>query len=114
LTDHLTLPVSDDGGGETYLGVCYHKGFHRRIDFKICDRERFGPLTIYYTGGDYFNRSMRIEAEKQGYNLDNFGLYPVIRVGDTKHSLQLIPCYTEHDVFRILGLKYVQPEFRDI
>lgn len=71
-------------------------------------------MTIYYTGGDYFNRSMRIEADKKGYNLDNWGLYPVVTDGRVRHTLQIIPAYTEHDVFRILGLKYIQPTHRDL
>ena len=57
---------------------------------------------------------MRIYATKNGYHLENYGLYPAVKAGGSKYSLQLIPCYTEHDVFRILGLKYIPPEERDI
>ena len=71
-------------------------------------------MTVYYTGGEYFNRDLRMEAERQGYKLDNFGLYPLIRVGDTKYALHLIPCDNEHELFKFLGLKYIQPQYRDI
>ena len=76
-------------------------------------RDRFGPLTIYYTGGKYFHRSIKRVAESKGYHLENYGLFTAIKVRDVKYSLKLIPCYTEHDVFRILGLKYIPAEERD-
>jgi len=114
LTDHLAIPGAHTHTGETYLGVCYFKGVHRRIDFKVVDRERFGPLCIFYTGGDYFNRSMRLLATKKGYHLENYGIYPALKAGKEKYALNIIPCYTEQDVFRILGLKYVPPEERDV
>jgi len=39
LTDQLSLRVSDELEGETYYGVCYYKGIHRRIDFKVSCRQ---------------------------------------------------------------------------
>ena len=57
---------------------------------------------------------MRILATKKGYHLENYGLYPALKAGKEKFALNLIPSYTEHDVFRVLGLKYIPPEERDV
>jgi len=58
---------------------------------------------------------MKLFAKRKGLNLENYGLYPAIRLrGGEKYSLQCIPCHTEEDVFKKLGLKYIPPDERDI
>lgn len=69
---------------------------------------------LYFTGSDYFNRSMRLFAKRKGMNLEDHGLYPALRTKEEKVRLQNIPCFTEEDVFRVLGLEYKAPNERDV
>mmetsp|Transcript_7119 Transcript_7119/g.6393 ORF Transcript_7119/g.6393 Transcript_7119/m.6393 type:complete len:174 (+) Transcript_7119:1436-1957(+) len=114
LTDHLALPHQTSHGSQTYMGVLYHRGIHRRIDFKIYPREQFGYAILYFTGSGFFNRSMRLFAKRKGMNLEDHGLYPAIRTRGEKIRLQNIPCYTEEEVFKVLGLAYKPPNERNV
>lgn len=64
---------------KTYMGVCQVEGRERsrRIDIKVYPKEEYGFALLYFTGSDYFNRSMRLYAEKKGYTLSDRGLAPV-------------------------------------
>lgn len=89
-------------------------GVHRRIDMKIYPREHFGYAVLYFTGSDYFNRSMRLFARKKGYTLSDHGLHPAFRFKNHKvWEGENVPCYREEDVFKILGLYYRKPEERN-
>jgi DNA polymerase/3'-5' exonuclease PolX len=46
--------------------------------------------------------------------LEDHGLYPAIRTKEEKVRLQNIPCFTEEDVFKVLGLQYKPPEDRNV
>jgi DNA polymerase/3'-5' exonuclease PolX len=55
---------------------------------------------------------MRLLAKKKGYNLDDHGISPALTDGE-KVVLQSVPCYTEEDVFRVLGISYKHPHERN-
>ena len=116
MTDHLSLSKPGSHGSESYMGVGrLNGGLHRRIDIKIYPREQFGYAVLYFTGSDYFNRSMRLWARKLGYTLSDHGLYPALRHKNEKvWTGQNISCYTEEEVFKVLQLDYKQPFERDI
>jgi DNA polymerase/3'-5' exonuclease PolX len=44
------------------MGVCRVLEKNRRIDIKVYPREQYGTAILYFTGSDYFNRSMRYLA----------------------------------------------------
>lgn len=117
LTDHLAYPKQGSHKSETYMGI-YHlgsEGYHRRIDIKIYPREHFGYAILYFTGSDFFNRSMRLFARKKGYTLSDHGLHPAFRFKNQKiWEGENIPCYTEEDVFKVLGLDYKKPDERNV
>ena len=70
---------------------------------------------LYFTGNDYFNRSMRLFARKKGLTLSDHGLYPSIRNKQEKvWTGQNIPCFTEEEVFTVLGLTYRPPTEREV
>lgn len=65
--------------------------------------ENFAAHLLHSTGSVYFNIRMRGIAVKQGYKLNQKGLFK---------NKQEIPIKTEKDVFDILGMKYLEPHER--
>lgn len=91
-------------------------GKHRRIDLKYYPKDLYGYALLYFTGSDYFNRSMRLFARKKGYSLSDHGLYAVNRI-DNKNKITAplaIPCYTEEEVFAALNLEFKPPAMRSV
>ena len=87
----------------------------RRLDIKVYPKEQYGFALLYFTGSDYFNRSMRLYAEKKGYTLSDHGLSPIAKVKGAKISKGMtVPCLTEEEVFKALGLPYKTPAERDL
>ena len=119
LKERLSLSgKSSDKAREMYMGVCKVQGANalaRRIDIKVYPKESFGFALLYFTGSDYFNRSMRLFAVKKGFTLSDHGLAPVSRAGGSKVSKGIgVPCQTEEEVFKALGLPYKTPAERDL
>jgi DNA polymerase (family 10) len=63
----------------------------------------FFPAYLYFTGSYEFNEKMRGIAKRQGYKLNEYGLYK---------GEKLIQIYCEKDVFDILGMNYLEPKDR--
>ena len=97
---------------EMYMGVCKvsePNAVARRIDIKAYPREQYGFALLYFTGSDYFNRSMRLFADKKGFTLSDHGLKPVVKAGASKTKISKgigIACLTEEQVFKALGLPF--------
>ena len=54
-------------------------------------------------------------AEKKGFTLSDHGLAPVAKAKGAKIAKGLsLPCFTEQDVFKALGLPYKSPQERDV
>lgn len=63
----LTDDLSSSGEHDSYMGVCMLEGSrHRRIDMKVYPAAEYAFALLYFTGSGYFNRSMRLFAEKKG------------------------------------------------
>lgn len=133
--EHLTFGMrssSDAQHCDTWFGVvrlppcndtadcpCCHKldGSHlaRRLDIKLYPAVHYPFAVLYFTGSDYFNRSMRLYAQKHGMSLSDKELRHVVRVaGDKVHEGTSVSCNTERDIFDALGLPYRTPQQRDI
>ena len=57
---------------------------HHRIDIKYYPLDQYAYATLYFTGSDMFNRSMRLYARKLGYSLSDRGMCPVDRTTNSK------------------------------
>lgn len=82
LKERLGSTRVSDKGSEMYMGVCKLEGEgrkHRRIDIKVYPKDQYGFAILYFTGSDYFNRSMRLFAEQKGFTLSDHGLAPVAK-----------------------------------
>ena len=116
LTDDLTL--AESGEHRKYLGVCKLPGEntkHRRLDIIVVPYNEWACSLMYFTGSDYFNRSMRLLAKKNGMSLSEHSLNTgVIRKGSEKiFDGTPLPVFSEKDVFDYLGLEYREPHERD-
>ena len=116
LTDDLTL--ADNGQHRKYLGVCKLPGDdrkHRRLDIIVVPYNEWACSLMYFTGSDYFNRSMRLLAKKKGMSLSEHSLNTgVVRKGSEKICLGTpLPVHSEKDIFDYLGLEYREPHERD-
>ena len=132
ITDHLT-----EKGTTKFMGVCDKVGGYR-IDIRFIPRESFGAALMYFTGSKSFNTLVRAEALRQGYTLEEYGLYPLTELSEDEKTLEpankkqkekkkvshshqhlkgeRILCPTEETIFDILGIdkKYLNPTNRNL
>jgi len=96
-----------DDTSTKFMGFCIGPGMKdiRKIDIRLVPIESFFPAYLYFTGSYEFNERMRGIAKRQGYKLNEYGLYKI-------DSDKPIKIYSEKDVFDILGMDYLQPRER--
>lgn len=76
-----------------------------QIDVYKADVANWGAMTLFLTGSAFLNIIMRAKAKKQGYKLNQYGLW----LGD-----ELLAGKTEQQIFDALGLKYLEPKERSL
>jgi DNA polymerase/3'-5' exonuclease PolX len=83
-------------------------GKRRRVDIKIWPYIQKPYASLYFTGGKYFNRSMRLYAKRKfNWKLNDKGLF------DLKTGERVITTVcTEKDLFDKLQLIYKAPRDR--
>ena len=89
--------------GETKAAVRLKNGM--QSDLRVVPEESFAAALQYFTGNKDHNVKLRIIAIKKGYKLSVYGLF------DRKTGRR-IPCKTEHELYKKLGLRYIRPENR--
>jgi DNA polymerase (family 10) len=77
---------------------------NQEIDLFVADPARYGVAMLLGTGSEGHVRELQAFAAAKGFSLGLEGL---------KHGNDLIPCADEADVYRTLGLPYIQPELRE-
>jgi DNA polymerase/3'-5' exonuclease PolX len=106
LYEHTFLieSLTDEESQTRFMGFCkYLQNPIRKIDIRIVPIQSFFPAYLYFTGSYEFNERMRGIAKRQGYKLNEYGLYK---------NEKIIQLYSEKDVFDILGMKYLEPQER--
>ena len=113
------LAVPHDESGSKWHGCCVlpgsEKPLWRRIDFLLVPETEIGAALIYFTGDDFFNRSMRLLASKKGMRLNQNGLWKdVIRGPNGSRMTQgtLVEGADEKKIFKELGVPWRPPEQR--
>ena len=83
----------------------------RRIDFMFTPKDQFPFAILYFTGSKVFNTMMRKRALDLDMTMNEHGLYHF----KNKKKGKLIDetFETEKDVFKFLGIEYVEPEMRN-
>jgi DNA polymerase (family 10) len=72
-------------------------------DLRVVPSESFGAALQYFSGDKFHNVALRQLAIRKGYKLNEYGLYK----GD-----ELVAGETEEEIYKKLGLDYVEPELR--
>ncbi len=88
--------------GETKSSVVINSGL--QVDLRVVPSGSFGAAMLYFTGSKPFNIKVRKIAVKKNWKINEYGIYK----GKKK-----IAGKTEKEVFKKLGLKYVEPELRE-
>jgi DNA polymerase (family 10) len=89
------------GHGPTKTTVRLRNGM--QADVRVIPDASFGAALQYFTGSKEHNVVVRSMAVRKGLKLNEYGLW---RGG------KLLACRTEEDVYRALGLPYIDPEIR--
>ena len=110
--------------GETKSAVKLKNGMD--CDLRVVPAESFGAALQYFTGNKDHNIRLRIMAEKRGWKLNEYGIYKKIqnskfkiqnenskfKIDKNKKWVQ-IAGKTEEEIYKILGLDYIEPEMRE-
>lgn len=90
--------------GKTKSEIITKKGI--QADLRVIPKESWGAALHYFTGPKLHNIKLRKIAIKKGYKMSEYGIY------DRKTGKQ-IAGKTEKEIYKTLGLKYIEPEKRE-
>ena len=88
--------------GKTKSSVTLENGMD--VDIRVVLAKSYGAALAYFTGSKDHNVAMRMIAQKKGWKLNEYGLFS----GDKQ-----IAGKTEEEIYKKLGLTYVEPEMRE-
>src|SRR3989344_71390 len=88
--------------GKTKSSVTLQNGMD--VDIRVVEAKSYGAALAYFTGSKEHNVAMRIIAQKKGWKLNEYGLFSGTRQ---------IAGKTEEEIYKKLGLTYVEPEMRE-
>lgn len=89
--------------GGTKASVLLRGGF--QADLRIVTRAQRGAALQYFTGSKAHNIALRDRALERGWKLNEYGLF------DTDEKA--IAGATEQDIYKALGLAFIEPELRE-
>ncbi len=75
-----------------------------QVDLRVVEPRSFGAALLYLTGSKAHNVALRRRAQTRGWKLNEYGLFDGTR---------LLAGKTEAEVYRRLGLAFVEPELRE-
>ena len=75
-----------------------------QVDCRVVEEKSFGAALVYFTGSKNFNIKIRQIAIKKGLKVNEYGVFKKERFVCGK---------TEEEVFKSLGMSYVEPELRE-
>jgi DNA polymerase (family X) len=92
------------GRGPTKSSIVLESGV--QVDLRVVEEGQFGTALQYFTGSKDHNIAIRRRALERGWSLSEYGL----KEEKTGNNL---PGSTEDDLYRLLGLPYIEPELRE-
>jgi DNA polymerase (family 10) len=75
-----------------------------QVDLRLFKESSFGSALLYFTGSKETNVMMRRIAIRKGMKLNEYGVY---------RGEKQVAGKTEEEVFRKLGMQYIEPELRE-
>jgi DNA polymerase (family 10) len=90
--------------GETKSSVLLSEGI--QVDLRVVELDSYGSALQYFTGSKEHNIKLRELAIQKDFKLSEYGLFN--RQSDKKLSGQ-----SEEDIYKQLGLDYIEPELRE-
>ena len=77
-----------------------------QVDLRVVENKSFGAALQYFTGSKEHNVTMRHIAIRKGYKLNEYGLFK-------KQTEKYVVGETEEEIYKTLGLSYIEPELRE-
>jgi DNA polymerase (family 10) len=105
------------GQGTTKASVLTKTGL--QVDLRIVPAENFGAALLYFTGSKEHGVKIRGRALDMGMTLNEWGIYKLAdhekAAKKTGHAPELKPLASksEADVYKKLGLEFIEPELRE-
>ena len=88
--------------GKTRSTVILRSGLH--VDLRVVPQASYGAALCYFTGSKAHNIAVRKLGMKKGYKINEYGVFKNDR---------RIAGKTEKEVYRQVGLPYIEPELRE-
>ncbi|MBN1861125.1 MAG: DNA polymerase/3'-5' exonuclease PolX [Candidatus Thermoplasmatota archaeon] len=79
---------------------------HLQVDLRVVEEKSYGAALQYFTGSKDHNVTLRGYAIKKGFKLNEYGLFH-------KTTEEYIAGRTEEDVYKKIGMQYIEPELRE-
>jgi DNA polymerase (family 10) len=105
------------GQGNTKASILTAEGL--QVDLRIVPAENFGAALLYFTGSKEHGVKIRGLALDHGMTLNEWGLYKLAdhekaekKTGEPP-KLKPLASKTEADIYKKLGMVYVEPELRE-
>lgn len=95
--------------GETKASVVLEGGI--QADLRVVSDTEYPFALAYFTGSKEHNIVMRQRAIARGLRLNEYGLFRSKE--ETRDPKLLVPCHSEEEIHRELGLDFVEPELRE-
>lgn len=90
--------------GATKSSVVFEDGI--ASDLRVVKKDEFAAALNYFTGSKEHNTHLRGRAKDMGYKLNEYGLFK-------EGSEKAVACKEEADIYKKLGLAYIEPELRE-
>jgi DNA polymerase (family 10) len=100
----VALPqvVSITGKGDTKTSVILRPGI--ALDLRVVTDDEYPSALHHFTGSKEHNIALRGRAQRAGMKINEYGLFR----GDER-----IPVADERELYRALGMHYIEPEMRE-
>jgi DNA polymerase (family 10) len=100
------LNLIETAGTPGSAGVRMRTHTGLQVDLRIVAPDQFGNLLQHFTGSKQHNEALRSAAVRKGLHVSEYGVLDDAS-GETHR------CETEQEVYRLLGLQYIEPELRE-
>ncbi len=102
----VELELIESAGTPSEAGVRMRTHTGLAVDLKIVAPDQFGNVLQHFTGSKEHNMALRDAAVRKGLHVSEYGVLDDA-TGRTHR------CETETEVYRLLGLEYIEPELRE-